>query len=66
MIADRLTKALMSANHKDFVEMIDLKDQRECLASIQLEKDQRDVLLFCGAEQNSEISGYEADTSLYI
>lgn len=39
IIADGLTKALMPANHKDFVEMIGLKDQRERLAFIKLEEE---------------------------
>ena len=50
MIADSLTKALIMANHKAFIEMIDLEDQREHPASIKLEEDQRDVLLLCKAE----------------
>ena len=50
MIANGLTKALTSANHKVFSEMIGLKDQGKCLASIKLEENQRDVLLLCGAE----------------
>ena len=63
MIADGLTKALTSTNHKAFVEMIGLEDQRERLASIKLEENQRDVLLLRGAEQNSEVFGNGADTS---
>lgn len=50
MIADDLTKALMLANHKAFVEIIGLKDQRKRLAFIKLEKNQRNVLLFYKAE----------------
>ena len=50
MIADGLTKALTLANHKAFIEMIDLEDQGKRLASIKLEKDQQDVLLLRGAE----------------
>lgn len=63
MIADGLTKVLMSGNYKVFVEMSSLKDQRERLASIKLEEDQRNVLLLCEAEQNSEVFGYGADAS---
>lgn len=63
MIADGLTKALTSANHKVFIKMIGLEDQRECLASIKFDEDQRDVLLLCGAEQNSKAFGYGANTS---
>lgn len=39
MIADGLRKALISANHKVFIKKIGLKDQKEGLASIKLEKD---------------------------
>ena len=63
MIADGLTKALTTANHKAFIEMIGLEDQGKRLASIKLEEDQRDVLLLRGAEQNSEAFGYGANTS---
>ena len=63
MIADGLTKVLTSTNYKAFIEMIGLEDQRKHLASIRLEKDQRDVFLFCGAEQNSKALRYGAKTS---
>ena len=63
MIADGLTKALMLANHKAFIKMIVLEDQRERLASIKLEEDQRDVLLLFAAKQNSEAFGYKASMS---
>ena len=50
MIADKRIKALMSANHKVFIEIIGLKDQEKCLVFIKLEKNQQDVFLLCGAK----------------
>ena len=38
MIADGLKKALISVNHKVFIKIIGLKNQKKCLASIKLEK----------------------------
>lgn len=66
MIADGLIKAFMPVNYKVFIKMIDLKDQEECLASIKLEQDQRNVLLPCRAKQNSKAFGYGASTSWYV
>lgn len=50
MIVNGLIKALMPANHKAFVEMINLKDQKERLAFIKLEEDQKNVILLCRAK----------------
>ena len=49
MIADGLTKALTSANHKAFIEITSLEDQGERLASIKMEEDKRDALQLRGA-----------------
>ena len=66
MIANGLTKALTSAKHKDFIEMICLEDQEKRLTSIKLQKDQQDVLLLYGAEQNSKAFEYGANMSWYV
>ena len=63
MIADGLTEAFMSANHKAFIEMIGLEDQEKRLASIKLEEDQRDVLLLCQVKQNSKAFRYKRNRS---
>ena len=63
MIANDLTKALTTANHKAFIEMIGLKEQEKRLASIKLEEDKKDVFLLCGVEQNSEAFRYGANMS---
>ena len=63
MIADGLIKALITVSHKAFIEMIGLEDQKKRLASIKFEENQRDVLLLCGAEQNSKAFEYKASTS---
>lgn len=61
MIADGVIKALTLANHKIFIEMIDLKDKRERLVFIKLEEDSKDIFLLCGVEQNSKVFRYKAD-----
>lgn len=61
IIGDGQTKALTLVNHKAFIKMIDLENQRKRLVSIKLEKDQRDILLLCGAEYNSKAFGYRAN-----
>lgn len=66
MITDGLKKVLTLANHKTFIEMIGLKDQGKCLASIKLEENQQDILLLCKAKQNSKAFGYGANTSRYV
>ena len=53
-------------NYKVFIKMIGLEDPKKCLALIKLEEDQRDVFIFCKAEQTSEAFGHKADTSWYI
>lgn len=50
MIANYLTKALTLRNYKIFINMIGHEDQEECLTSMQLEKDQRDIFLLAEAE----------------
>lgn len=55
MIVDDLTKVLMPANHKVFIEMISLEDQEKRLTSIKLEKDQRNIFLLCKIERNRKV-----------
>ena len=66
MIADGLTKTLTPINHKIFIKIIGLKDQKERLISIKLEKDQSDVFLLYRTEQNSKAFGYGVNTSWYV
>ena len=55
MMVDRLIKLLILANHKVFIEIIELKDQRERLAFIKSKKDQQNVFLLCKAKYNSKV-----------
>lgn len=62
MIADGVTKALTTAKHEAFVEMMSLEDQGKRLDSIKMKEDKRDALQLRGAEYG-EAYGYGADAS---
>lgn len=61
MIADSLTKALTVANHKVFIEMTSLEDQRKRLTFIKMEKGKKTLQHCCEAELVSKAYGYEAN-----
>lgn len=45
MILNSLLKALILANYKAFVKLIDLKNNKKCLAYIKLKKDTKNIFL---------------------
>lgn len=53
----------MLADHKAFIQIIGLEDQRQYFVFIKLDKDQKNILLLCRTKKNSKVFKYGAKKS---